>query len=72
MANQFHKFHIRDEFVPSQRKQKYMHIHIQEGASLVTHNLPAMQETWVQSLAQEDLLKKGIATHSIILAWRIP
>ena len=49
-----------------------MHIHKEEGASLVTHNLPAMQETWVQSLAQEDLLKKGIATHSIILAWRIP
>ena len=27
-------------------------------------NLPAMQETWVQSLGQEDLLKKGMATHS--------
>ena len=35
-------------------------------------NLPAMQETWVQSLDQEDLLKKGMATHSSILAWRIP
>ena len=35
-------------------------------------NLPAMQETWVQSLGQEDLLKKGMATHSNILAWRIP
>ena len=31
-----------------------------------------MQETWVQSLAQEDALKKGMATHSSILAWRIP
>ena len=44
-------------------------------ASLVAQRLkrlPPMQETWVQSLAQEDLLKKGIATHSIILAWRIP
>ena len=35
-------------------------------------NLPAMQETLVQALAQEDLLEKGMATHSSILAWRIP
>ena len=35
-------------------------------------NLPAMQETPVQALAQEDLLEKGMATHSSILAWRIP
>ena len=34
--------------------------------------LPAMQETWVRSLGQEDPLKKGMATHSGILAWRIP
>ena len=35
-------------------------------------NLPAMQETWVRSLGQEDPLEKGTATHSSILAWRIP
>ena len=35
-------------------------------------NLRAMQETWVQSLGQEDPLEKGMATHSNILAWRIP
>ena len=35
-------------------------------------NLPAMQETWVQSLSQEDQLEKAMATHSNILAWRIP
>ena len=35
-------------------------------------NLPAVWETWVQSLGREDPLEKGIATHSIILAWRIP
>ena len=35
-------------------------------------NLPAMQETQVQSLGQEDPLEKGMATHSSILAWRIP
>ena len=44
-------------------------------ASLVAwmvKNLPAMQETCVQSLGQEDPLEKGMATHSSILAWRIP
>ena len=35
-------------------------------------NPPAMQETRVQSLGQEDPLEKGIATYSSILAWRIP
>ena len=35
-------------------------------------NLPAMQETWVRSLGWEDPLQKGMATHSSILAWRIP
>ena len=35
-------------------------------------NFLAMQETWVQSLGQKDLLKKGMATHSSILAWTIP
>ena len=35
-------------------------------------NLPAMQETWVLSLSQEDSLEEEIATHSNILAWRIP
>ena len=44
-------------------------------ASLVAQlvkNPPALQETWVQSLGWEDLLEKGKATHSSILAWRIP
>ena len=35
-------------------------------------NLPAMQETQVRSLRQEDPLEEGMATHSNILAWRIP
>ena len=34
-------------------------------------NLPAIQETWVQFLGQEDPLEKGMATHSSILTWRI-
>ena len=45
------------------------------GASPVTQtvkNLPAMQEIQVRPLSQEAPLEKGIATHSSILAWRIP
>ena len=45
------------------------------GASLVAQmvkNLPALWETHIWSLGQEDLLEKGMATHSSILAWRIP
>ena len=69
-------------------KDKYhilMHIHgiwkdgtkefIYRAASLVAQmvkNPPAMWDTWFQSLFWEDLLEKGIATHSSILAWRIP
>ena len=44
-------------------------------ASLVTQtlkNLPRMQETWVQSLGPEAPLEKEMATHSRILAWRVP
>ena len=44
-------------------------------ASLVAQlvrNPPAMQKTWVKSLGWEDPLEKGKATHSSILAWRIP
>ena len=35
-------------------------------------NLPAVQETWVRFLGQEDPLEEDMATHSSILAWRIP
>jgi len=41
-------------------------------AQLVRIYLPAVWETWVQSLGWEDPLEKGTATHSSILAWRIP
>ena len=40
-------------------------------AQTVKH-LPTMRETWVQSLGWEDLLEKEMATHSSILAWKIP
>ena len=49
--------------------------HLDKWACLVTQatkNLPAWQEAWVRSLGQEDPLEKGMATHSSILAWRIP
>ena len=52
-----------------------MAILTREWASLVVQlvkNPPAMQETWVRSLGWEDPLEKGKATHSSILAWRIP
>ena len=44
-------------------------------ASLVAQtvkNLPAMQDTWIRSLGQEDPLEKGTATHSSLLVWEIP
>ena len=46
-----------------------------DWASLIAQsvkNLPAMQKTWVQFLGWEDPLEKEMATHSSILAWRIP
>ena len=49
--------------------------YITKWASLVAQmvkNLPAMRETWVWSLDWEDPLEEGMATHSSILAWRIP
>ena len=38
----------------------------------MVNNLPAVQETWVWSLGQEDPLEKGMTTHSSVLAWEIP
>ena len=49
----------------------YNHIWASLVAQRLKH-LPAMRETWVQSLGQEDPLEKEMATHSNILAWRIP
>ena len=55
---------------------EYIHIHIYlERTSLVTQTvkcLPAMRETWVRSLGQEDPMEKEMAMHSSILAWKIP
>ena len=43
-----------------------------ECVAQLVKNLPAMRETWVQSLGWQDPLEKGMATYSSILAWRIP
>ena len=54
--------------------EKFCVASVIKGASLVAQslkNLPAVQETWVQSLGWEDLLEKEMATHSSILAWKI-
>ena len=46
--------------------------YMQNPGGSVVKNLPAKQETWVRSLGEEDPLEKEMATHSSILAWRIP
>ena len=46
--------------------------HIRRALEAQTYGLPTRRETWVQSLGQEDLLEKEMATHSSILAWKIP
>ena len=51
------------------------HFYLVIGASLVAQKvkyLAAVQETWIRSLGQEDPLEKGMATHSSIVAWKIP
>ena len=58
-----------------ERKRLQLGSHLYDCASLVAQlveNPPAMRETWVRSLGWEDPLEKGKATHSSILAWRIP
>ena len=51
------------------------HVFCGAWASLVAQTvkcLPTMRETWVRSLGREDLLEKEMATHSSVLAWKIP
>ena len=54
---------------PCRRALQYSYVSL---VAQMKKNLPAMQETWVQSLGGEDLQEKEMATHSSILAWRIP
>ena len=52
--------------------QSYLKITKTSLLAQMIRSLPAMQETWVRSLGWEDPLEKEIATHSSILAWKIP
>ena len=55
------------------RTHTHTHTHTHSfPAGSVVKNLPAVQETWVRSLGQEDTQEKGMVTHSSILAWRFP
>ena len=54
------------------RSQDAFHVSFLSVVAQVVKNLPAMWETRVRSLGLEDPLEKGMATHSSILAWRIP
>ena len=56
----------------SSSSREYLPIQTFSVAQMVKQHLPTMWETWVQSLGREDLLEKEMATHSSILAWRIP
>ena len=59
------------QFPSDQETSKYIRKHSSLVAQMVK-NLPAIWETWAQSLGREDPPEKGMATHSSILAWRIP
>ena len=71
------KLHVYSELLKKEKNCETHFLPFSPGlrASLVAQlvkNLPAMQETWVRSLGWEDPLEKEKATHSSILAWRIP
>ena len=59
-------------FIKEILNHKYLAASLASLVAQTVKNTPTMQETWVQSLGWEDLLEKGMATHSSILAWRIP
>ena len=72
----FH-FMFQAEFCRSGRQGRascagYLLGRLPRVAQKTVKNLPTMEETRVQSMGQEDPLEKGMATHSSILAWRIP
>ena len=73
--------HCRPWITEEQALEFYLFLYLQLLTRYLAHtsllaqivkNLPAMQETWIWSLSWEDPLEKGTATHSSILAWRIP
>ena len=58
--------------VPTTNKKQSVHLHRSSLVAQMVKNQPVVQKTWVQALRQKDPLEKGMATHSNILAWRIP
>ena len=83
-AKEERRAEVQGHFIPTEairtetreaRGQRCWYKLLDYGASLMSQtvkNLPAIQETWVQSLGREDPLEKEMATHSSIFAWRIP
>ena len=67
-----HKEFDTVEWLTFMRASVFMYIWLGFLGGSVVKNLPAKQETWVHSPGQEDPLEMGMATHSSILAWRIP
>ena len=66
-------YHITLEKLPSlSGSYFFLPVHWASLVAQMVKNQPAMQETWVRSLGWEDPLKESVATHSSILAWRIP
>ena len=64
---------LRGERVTLTRLFKCSHKYVSEQLfSFISPHIPVMQEMWVRSLGREDLLEEEMATHSSILAWRIP
>ena len=59
-------------FPTQELNQGLLGSHIYVLVTQMVKNLPAMQETWVLSVGQEDPLEKEMATHSRILAWEVP
>ena len=55
-----------------ERVQKYSCTQWASTVAQTVKNLPATQETWIQTLGREDPLKEEMATHPSILAWRLP
>ena len=60
------------EIENNNRMGKMRNLFVTSLVAQMVKRLHTMRETWVQSLGQEDLLEKGMATHSSILAWKIP
>ena len=65
-------FQVKTSALDKQKLISFSLIRIWYLVAQTVKNLPAVQEGWIQSLGQEDPLEMEMATHSSILAWRIP